>query len=452
MRSQGSRVLVAVSPKGRRTAITRHIVGSKKRGRVFVAMSGGVDSSVAALLLKKQGYDCAGVFMRCVSGEISRTIGGSPLTSLRADCTTEVDATDARRVAEKIGIPFYVWDFEEEYKRRVVDYMIDGYRQGITPNPDVMCNKEIKFGLFLEKALAAGADYVATGHYVRRGVRIEKRGLRGKTKKSLNSQSYILYSARDTSKDQSYFLWTLTQDKLSRCLFPIGDYLKSDVREIARKAGLPTAGKKDSQGVCFLGKVELGDFLKQYIPEKRGAVLATSGRKIGEHNGAYFYTIGQRHGLNIAKRKAQIANGGDKRNDFKPLYVAEKDATTNTIIVAEGRNHPALSKREMHLVDVNFINPNNMRFALGDLRVFARVRYRQPLARATLRASANNELSTNKRIKSPFANSQKIRYSLIFDNPQKFVASGQSAVFYKKGDGDPLIVSGLEMLGGGIIA
>src|SRR5580704_3854182 len=215
---------------------------SKITKTVFVGMSGGVDSSVTTLLLKKQGYNVVGVFMRCYN----------------LDGCAERDAEDARRVAEHIGIPFYVWDFEEEYKQRVVEYMIEGYRAGITPNPDVMCNKEIKFGLFLEKALAAGADFVATGHYV-------------KIKKTLKGAG--LFAARDTNKDQSYFLWTLTQKQLAHCLFPIGDYIKPEVRAIARRAGLPTAAKKDSQGICFLGNINLADFLKQSIPERRGALV-----------------------------------------------------------------------------------------------------------------------------------------------------------------------------------
>jgi len=316
-------------------------------------MSGGVDSSVAALLLKNayfdshgrvriaeglkpkarfsHAYDCTGVFMR----------------SYNLDGCQERDARDARLVAQKIGIPFYVWNFEKEYKKKVVDYMIRGYRRGITPNPDVMCNKEIKFGLFLKKALALGADYVATGHYVRIK-NYELRIKEAKTEKPLFIIRHSLFAAKDSNKDQSYFLWTLKQDQLRHCLFPIGDYLKPEVRAIARRAGLPTAEKKDSQGICFLGKVSLADFLRKRIRPKIGVVLDAQGRPLGEHDGSYFYTIGQRHGLNIANRplrrsfseasksqiansreqmanrKGQMANGGKRRNGFKPLYVAEK--------------------------------------------------------------------------------------------------------------------------------
>ncbi len=363
---------------------------SKNSKIVFVGLSGGVDSSVAALLLKKQGYSVVGVFMRCYN----------------LDGCSERDAEDARRVAGHLGIPFYVWDFEEEYKCRVVEYMVDGYRSGITPNPDVMCNREIKFGIFLQKALAAGVDYVATGHYVRLGKRKKEKGKTGETDSLFQFPfSYFLSAARDKNKDQSYFLWTLTQQQLQHCLFPIGDYLKPHVREIARRAGLPTAAKKDSQGICFLGQVTIADFLKQYILEKPGALVTTTGEKIGEHAGAEFYTIGQRHGVG-AQGRAQ------------PFYVSEKDLKTNTVTVAEGSEHPALYRKEVELVEVNWIS--KLKSPTSKLSVMARVRYRQPLFEATLTKNAR----------------------LIFARPQKFIAPGQSTVFYsQKG----------EMLGGGII-
>ncbi|MEK7555626.1 MAG: tRNA 2-thiouridine(34) synthase MnmA [Patescibacteria group bacterium] len=385
----------------------------KDKKTVFVALSGGVDSSVAALLLKKQGYYVVGVFMRCWRDDIATSAGKSCM---------EKDAEDARKVAEQLEIPFYVWDFEKEYKKRVVDYMVDGYRKGITPNPDVMCNKEIKFGLFLEKALKMGADYVATGHYVKLGLRIKNLEYRERNKKlpSLNPKFYILYSARDLNKDQSYFLWTLTQDQLKYCLFPIGDYLKSEVRKIAKKANLLTAEKKDSQGICFLGKVTLDEFLGKYIPEKKGDILlASTGKKIGEHKGAHFYTIGQRHGLGIS--------GG-------PYYITEKDVKKNIIKVAEAKNE-ALYKKEIALTDVNFVNANMSALIRANRRidVLVRVRYRQPLISATLKIE-NSKLSA----RGGSAKGGKIE----FDAPVKFVASGQSAVLYnKKG----------EMLGGGVI-
>ncbi len=364
--------------------------GSRARGRrekVFVGMSGGVDSSVTALLLKNRGYDAVGVFMRCYN----------------IDGCAERDAEDARRVAEKIGIPFYVWDFEEEYKHRVVEYMVEGYRMGITPNPDVMCNREIKFGLFLQKALAMGADHVATGHYV---TMKEKAGIRS------------LFAAKDANKDQSYFLWTLTQQELMHCLFPIGEYLKSEVRAIAKKAGLSTAEKKDSQGICFLGEVSIKDFLKAYIPERRGALVTTGGENVGEHFGAEFYTIGERH-IN-ADFRFKKTRGMSER---KPFYVAEKSTETNTVVLAEGNENPALYRKELQLQGVNFPGADPLK-KTGSTKVFARVRYRQPLNPATLSIEKNGS------------------YRIIFDIPQKFVAPGQSAVFYSKKE---------EMIGGGVI-
>ncbi len=359
---------------------------------VFVAMSGGVDSSVAAMLLRDGGHDVVGVFMRCYN----------------LDGCAERDAEDARRVAEHLGIPFYVWDFEEEYKRRVVDYMIEGYRAGITPNPDVMCNREIKFGMFLEKALATGADYVATGHYVRRSKKEAPSG----------GESFSLFIAKDQNKEQSYFLWTLTQEQIAHCLFPIGDYLKPTVRAMAREAGLPTAAKKDSQGICFLGNISLADFLKRYIPERRGALVTVAGKKIGEHAGAAFYTIGERH-LNADFKfpKTGIAK------ERKPFYVVAKNVTENTVTVAEGNENQALYRKKIRLMDPNFICGEST--AEVPARVFARVRYRQPLAAAKLSKSEGDG------------------YMLEFREPQKFVASGQSAVWYSN-EG--------EMLGGAVIS
>ena len=374
---------------------------SSSHKTVFVGMSGGVDSSVAAYLLKEQGYDAVGVFMKCYN----------------IDGCAEADAEDARRVAEHIGIPFYVWDFEQEYKDRVVQYMIEGYRAGITPNPDVMCNREIKFGLFLEKAFASGADYVATGHYVK----IEKSAAGGSSK--TNDGVFKLFEAADSNKDQSYFLWTLGQKQLAHCLFPIGGYEKPEVREIARRAGLPTAEKKDSQGICFLGQFSLDDFLKQYIPEHRGALVTTAGEKIGEHSGAEFYTIGQRHiNADFAFPKTGPASaGGGAGAARKPLYVASKDAATNTVVLAEGSDDPALYRKEVELTQMNFVSGAA---GIDKLPVRARVRYRQPLSDAILSKLENGN------------------YKLAFAAAQKFVAEGQSAVFYGA-DG--------EMLGGGVI-
>lgn len=367
--------------------------------KVFVGMSGGVDSSVAAYLLKKKGYDVVGVFMRCYN----------------LDGCAERDALDARRVAERIGIPFYVWDFEEEYKRRVVKYMVDGYRAGITPNPDVMCNKEIKFGLFFKKALSMGADYVATGHYVR------KFAIRNSHLKNSSIANYGLRIAKDLNKDQSYFLWTLTEEQVSHCLFPIGDYLKPNVREVARKASLPTADKKDSQGICFLGNISIEDFLKQSIPARRGALMTITGEKIGEHHGAAFYTIGQRH-IDADFRFPKVG-----RAARKPFYVAAKDVAKNIVVVAEGGDNLALRKKEIQLAEVHFISSLSAHLVgstHSGMPVFARVRYRQPLSKAVLSVRARGKAM------------------LVFDKPQKFIAPGQSAVFYNKAG---------TMLGGGVI-
>ncbi len=369
-------ILSKLTPKQGNTSSAFQKLNHSRGKLVFVGLSGGVDSSVAAYLLKKEGYEVVGVHLRCWNE------GGCDIR----------EAEDARRVAEHLGIPFYVFDMENEYRKRVVDYMIRGYQDGITPNPDIACNREIKFGLFLERALKMGADYVATGHYVRL--------LR-------HASWFSLYSAADLNKDQSYFLWTLTQEQLKHCLFPIGGYLKSEIRRIAKSTGLPTADKKDSQGICFVGKVTLQDFLARYIPEQRGTVVSVSGETIGEHRGAQFYTIGQRH----------IGAGyGKTGRHSSPYYVSNKNIASNTVTVVEGENHPALYSKTIELSDINFIRP----LSPGSIiEVSARVRYRQPLARAVLKGD-----------------------ELIFDKPQKFVAPGQSAVIYAE-DG--------EMLGGGVI-
>ena len=374
--------------------MSKKVCPEQKR-RVFVGLSGGVDSSVATYLLQKQGYNITGVFIR----------------SFNVDGCAERDAEDARRAAAHLGVPFYVFDFEKEYKKEVVEYMVVGYRSGLTPNPDVMCNKEIKFGLFFKKALEMGADYIATGHYVRLAER---------------ENAFSLLEARDKNKDRSYFLWTLTQEQLKHCLFPIGDYVKPEVRRIAKEAGLPTAEKKDSQGICFLGEVELDEFLKDYIKPKKGPIVDTEGRKMGEHMGAQFYTIGQRH----LGAKIQIPNTKFQ----KPLYVADKNINTNTLVVALGSDNPALFKKEIELADTHFINPklvSKFQVIGHKLSVFARVRYRQPLIPATLIKEEGG------------------KYKLIFSKPVKFVAPGQSAVFYEAG-----FLAGLRgrrMLGGGII-
>jgi len=453
---------------------------SNKVKRVFVGMSGGVDSSVAALFLSnstkakklreeaglpssERSYDVAGVYLKCY---------------VRPDKSCMKEAMDAKAVAEILGIPFEIWDFEKEYKKKVIDYMIDGYRKGLTPNPDILCNKEIKFGLFLEEALKRGADFIATGHYVRlvatptrvavgaptdnvgaghyvriaRGDSLDVRSKRLDSKTSdvgrkkseaKNKTSNVLHptsnflsllEARDKNKDQSYFLWTLTQEQLCHALFPIGDYLKSEVREIARKAGLPTAEKKDSQGVCFLGPIKLEDFLAQYIEPKVGKVELSSGgetKEIGEHQGAHLYTIGQRRGIGNLKHEKGVM-------DHEPLYVTGKDIKTNTVTVARLEEVDTVTGVE--LVDINIISGEELS---PGLPVLVRMRYRQKLVKASVRCEMLDV---------------GCRARLVFDEPQSFVASGQSAVFYiKKGDpstdstSSRQAGSGLEMLGGGVI-
>lgn len=335
-----------------------------KRKKVFIAMSGGVDSSVAAALLKKQGnLDVVGIYMKCWGeGEY---------------CTSERDAEDARLVAEKLNIPFYVFDFTREYREKVFEYMVREYAAGRTPNPDVFCNSEIKFGIFLEKCLALGADFIATGHYAKK-------------------VNVALLSAKDKSKDQSYFLWRLNQEQLKRVLFPIGDYLKSEVREMAREFGLPTAKKKDSQGLCFVGNVSFDDFLRECIAKNPGPIMTTSGRKIGEHDGLSFYTIGQRRGIGIG--------GG------MPYYVAAKEPQTNTLIVAEGNKDEELFKKEIETSGINWIGGESPELPF---ECEARIRYRQPLQHC--RVELGSETS---------------ELRVVFDEPQRAATPGQSVVFY----------------------
>ncbi len=373
-------------------------------------MSGGVDSSVTAALLKyggpglpagRQGYNVVGVHLRCWN----------------IDGCAEQDAEDARRAAETLQIPFYVFDFEKEYREKVVEYMVQGYKKGITPNPDVMCNHEIKFGMFFKRAMAMGADYVATGHYVRLHINTSKR-VTSTSEKGAESLAtrYSLLVASDSTKDQSYFLWTLTQKQLKHCLFPLGDLIKkTDVRRLAKKYQLPNAEKKDSQGVCFLGQIKLPEFLDQFVPVKKGKILSIKGETLGEHQGAHHFTIGQRKGLGV---------GGSP----VPLYVARKDIKKNTVVLAP-ENDEALYAKEVVLINANFIVPepfyNFAKLRNEGMSVFVRVRYRQDLFPATLYSL------------------KPTTYHLVFGVPQKFVAPGQSAVFYSsKG----------EMLGGGIIS
>lgn len=388
--------------------------------RVVVGLSGGVDSSVAAYLLKMQGHEVIGLFMVNWHERVG---------ALTSACTWEDDALIARMVAKKLEIPFHIVDLSTHYKKRVVDYMFAEYQAGRTPNPDVLCNREIKFDIFMDEAMKFGADFVTTGHYCR------------KTEStSGNSRVYQLLAGKDPNKDQSYFLCQLNQDQLSKALFPIGDLLKPEVREIARREALPTAERKDSQGICFVGKVDLPTFLQQQLVAKTGNVIEIPtdfmhrkknvevteenfkklcfayplkpwhGKIIGEHQGAHFFTIGQRKGLNI---------GGYT----EPLFVIGTDVKRNIVYVGEGQNHPGLYRRGLFIQnsDIHWIR-EDLRMNPGDQREYEfRIRYRQPLEKAILYMKSNGAW-------------------IIFENEQRGITPGQFAAWYS---GDELIGSGV---------
>lgn len=385
--------------------------------RVVVGLSGGVDSSVAAYLLKEQGYDVIGMFMKNWHDD-SVTISN--------ECPWLDDSNDAMIVAQHLGIPFQAIDLSEQYRKRIVDYMFAEYERGRTPNPDVLCNREIKFDVFLDAALKLGADFVATGHYCRKG-EIQKDGKR----------IYQLLAGKDPNKDQSYFLCQLKQEQLAKALFPIGELLKPAVRSIAKEIGLVTADKKDSQGLCFVGKVHLPDFLQQQLKPKKGKAIEVAasasiftkpdnndlahlsvpyelspsiGKEIGEHNGAHYYTIGQRKGLNI---------GGQPR----PLFVIGTDTKENIIYMGLGEDHPGLYRKGLFIPaeDEHWIR-NDLKLHAGQTASFnARIRYRQPLERCSLHKKEEG-------------------LYIIFDKPQRGVTPGQFAAWY---DGEELIGSGV---------
>lgn len=350
----------------------------KKKKKVIVGLSGGVDSSVAAALLLKKGYEVTGVFMKNWSEDVGDFC-----------CSWSEDLEDARRVAQVLGITFYVWNFEKEYRERVIDYFFREYAAGRTPNPDVMCNKEIKFKLFLEKALRFGADYVATGHYAR----VKETG-----------GIFHLLKGKDTNKDQSYFLTTLSQKELSHTLFPVGEYEKPAVRRLAKKFKLPTFEKKDSQGICFIGEVDIKELLKQRIKPKSGDIVDPAGMVIGRHEGLPFYTIGQRGGLNIG--------GG------LPYYVVGKDKKKNRIIASSNPTDPLLWRRGCVVNSLSWTHG-----PLGDGELEVTIRYRHAPVKARLEWIDENHLH------------------LRFSEAQRAITPGQAAVFYK----------GEELLGGGII-
>lgn len=351
------------------------------RKKVFVALSGGVDSSVSAALLKQQGYDVTGVFIKVWHPDF-------------LPCTWKEERQDAMRVCAHLDIPFLTFDFEKEYKKEVVDYMVHEYKTGRTPNPDVMCNKYVKFGAFFKQAMKMGADYIATGHYAR--VQFDEK-----------SRTYHLLKGIDSNKDQSYFLWTLTQDVLKRTLFPVGQYVKPQVRKLAKKFGLMTANKKDSQGLCFIGKLDMKDFLKSFIDEKEGIVLTQEKEVVGVHDGAAFYTLGQRHGFTITKQDSEMS----------PYYVIDKEMKSNTITVSPVAT--IKNKDTIKLENTNWIGGSPQEINTYE----ARTRYRQKLLESVVSKTSENHIL------------------ITFSNTLPLSPPGQSLVLY---DND-------RCVGGGII-
>lgn len=340
--------------------------------RIYVGMSGGVDSSLSAALLKEQGHEVTGVYMKNWTQD---------LPGMR--CPWADDLADAKRVAVQLGIAFKVYDFEAEYKQKVVDYMIDEYQLGRTPNPDIMCNQEVKFKLFLETALCDGAEMIATGHYA-------------------STKNGLLYQAKDTNKDQTYFLYRVTGQALKKTLFPLGDYTKPRVREMAAERGLLTAAKRDSQGICFVGSIGIKEFLSEFVKTMPGKVIDHDTHQvIGEHDGAIFYTLGQRHGLNLG--------GG------LPYYVVGKDMKKNEVYVSRNLRDESMWRHEFDLSSLHWIveKPSD------DTHVEVRLRHRGMLVPAILRGNR-----------------------LILSEPERAVAAGQSAVLYQKD----------VCLGGGIVS
>ena len=390
-----------------------------KKKRVIVGLSGGVDSSVAAYLLKQQDYEVIGLFMKNWHDES---------VTLSNVCPWLEDSNDAMMVAEKIDIPFQTVDLSSEYKKRIVDYMFDEYAAGRTPNPDVLCNREIKFDVFLKLAFSLGADYIATGHYCQKDTFVNADG---KTQHSL-------IRGADSNKDQSYFLCQLTQDQLSKTLFPIGHLQKLEVRKIARKLNLVTAEKKDSQGLCFIGKVSLPDFLQQKLQTKKGNIIEIpfdfykdkptpksiigqsqkttythlDGEAVGRHQGAHFFTIGQRKGLAV---------GGTP----EPLFVIDTDVDENIVYVGQGKEHPGLFRKALKVIgdEIHWVR-NDLKIPLGvRLEVKARIRYRQPLQKAMLIQ-------------------QKEALYVVFEQHQSAITSGQFVAWYQNE----------ELVGSGVIS
>ena len=347
-----------------------------KGKKVFVGLSGGVDSSVSAALLLRAGAEVTGVFIK----------GWYPSF---LDCDWKEERRDAMRVAAHLGIPFLTCDAEESYKKHVIDHMISEYKAGRTPNPDVMCNKYVKFGTFFDFAMKNGADYVATGHYAQ-------------------SKNSSLFMGKDSNKDQSYFLWAVPKEQIEKTLFPIGDLEKSEVRKLASKFKLFTSEKKDSQGLCFLGKVNLDEFLSEYIPKEKGGVLNEKGEIIGNHDGVHLYTIGERHGFTVTK----------KTTDDKPMYIVSKDVLKNTITVSDSE----IVNDKNSVAGVVLRDMNWAKIPVVGQKYMCRWRYRQPLLECKI-------IMENDVCKA------------VFSEAQNFVPKGQSLVLYDEN----------VCLGGGII-